>query len=84
MAFQLWLASKAQKELGRVDKSFQIRIFATLAAIKRNPFSGKKLNGEHADRWSYRVWPYRIIYALDKKDSVILVVRISDRKDVYK
>jgi mRNA interferase RelE/StbE len=55
-----------------------------LVSLKENPFSGKKLAGEFEDFYSVRVWPYRVIYTIVKKELVVLVVDIAHRKEAYR
>ena len=84
MAWEIKLEKKAQKELDRVPSQYRKRILAILPAIAEDPFTGKKLVGELAGLYSYRVWPYRIIYKIYKKLLVIIIIRIGHRQGVYK
>lgn len=44
---------------------------------------GKALKGEFGGYWRYRWGDYRVIYKIADKEILILVLRISHRKDVY-
>ncbi|MBU1177273.1 type II toxin-antitoxin system RelE/ParE family toxin, partial [Patescibacteria group bacterium] len=44
-----------------------------------DPYLGKRLKGELKSYYSYRVWSYRIIYEIKKKELVILIIRIDYR-----
>jgi len=55
-----------------------------LDEIALDPFVGKKLKGEYENQYSYRVWPYRIIYEIRKNELVVLVIRVGHRQGVYK
>jgi len=74
---------KARKDIDRVDKRQRQRILTALELIQAEPYSGKKLDG-HPSRYSLRVWPYRIVYELDKQQQVIVVIRIGHRQGIYK
>ncbi|PIT98276.1 MAG: type II toxin-antitoxin system RelE/ParE family toxin [Candidatus Andersenbacteria bacterium CG10_big_fil_rev_8_21_14_0_10_54_11] len=74
---------KAQKDLERVAKSYQGRLLAALELLREEPYAGKKMGG-HPARYALRVWPYRIIYEVDKRQRVIAVLRIGHRQGVYR
>lgn len=84
MQYRLVVSKSAQKELNKIDSRYHLRILATLEAIASDPFSGKRLEGEHKGEWSVRVWPYRVIYRIHKYELIVLVVTISHRQGVYK
>ena len=84
MQWEIKFEKKAQKELDKIPVQYRERILAILPAIAQNPFVGKKLDGELNGLYSYRVWPYRIIYKTYKQLLVIIVVRIGHRQGAYK
>jgi mRNA interferase RelE/StbE len=45
---------------------------------------GKPLVRQLAGYWSARRGAYRIVYAIDETNSLVLVVRIEHRADVYR
>jgi mRNA interferase RelE/StbE len=51
--------------------------------IVSDPFSGKKLSGKHKGEYSVRVWPYRIIYRIEKQELIIIVIDVGHRKEIY-
>lgn len=76
MEYLIIIPKKSKKELERIDSRFRIRILLAMKFISKNPFGGKKLQGEHDGEYSYRVHPYRIIYRIKKRQSSVLVDRI--------
>lgn len=74
----------AHKKLDTLPKKYQEKIKKVLESLQESPYAGKKLAGELEGLYSVRVWPYRIIYTIIKKELVILVVDVAHRKDVYK
>jgi len=83
MAYRLYLKPKAEKNLNKLPRKDIYRIQIALAVIASDPFSGKKLDGDHKGEWSFRVWPYRIIYKIYRHELVILVISIGYRQGVY-
>lgn len=84
MRYTVVISQKVQKDINRIEKKYYSRIITALAVIATNPFSGKKLEGDYRGNWSFRVWPYRIIYRVKIKEMVVLIVRIGHRQGVYR
>ncbi|MDP3998307.1 MAG: type II toxin-antitoxin system RelE/ParE family toxin [bacterium] len=84
MAWEIKFKKKAEKELDKLPIQYQKRILATLPIIAADPFIGKKLKGELAGLYAYRVWPHRIIYKIYKKFLVVVVIHIGHRQRAYK
>ena len=79
MAFTLEIKPKARKNLDKIMGSYHSRLIVALDEIVANPFSGKALSGDRKGQYSVRVWPYRIIYIIKKKELIILVVEVDHR-----
>ena len=79
MRFQVRFEKKAEKDLDSIPKIHKARVLAVLPAIAQNPYLGKKLDGELYGSYSYRVWPYRIIYKIFKEVLIIVIIKIKHR-----
>lgn len=84
MVFILVKAPRVTREFARLSLKDRARVEGVFGRLLEDPFSGKKLMGELEGYYSARVWPYRVIYQVLKKEQAILVRKIEDRKDVYK
>ena len=84
MKYDLKIKPNVQKELEKLPKADYYRILSALSILAGNPYIGKKMKGEFGGSYSYRVWPYRIIYDVYKKELLVLVVRVGHRQGVYK
>jgi mRNA interferase RelE/StbE len=89
LAWRIEFDDKARKELAALDKSVALRIIAFLrerVAALENPRSiGEALKGSKLGVfWKYRVGNYRIIASIEDGTMTILVVRIGNRKEVYR
>ncbi|MCX6713107.1 MAG: type II toxin-antitoxin system RelE/ParE family toxin [Candidatus Vogelbacteria bacterium] len=62
-----------------MPEAYKLRIREALREIVADPFSGKKLDGKHKGEYSARVWPYRIIYKIYKKELLILIIDVDHR-----
>ena len=89
MAWKIELDPLAEKELDKLDPQIARRILNFLhqrLAIQENPrMLGEALKGAHlGDYWKYRVGDYRIIAKINDNDIVILVLKLANRKEVYR
>jgi mRNA interferase RelE/StbE len=92
MSKPLWhirLSREAERNLDAFDPPIAKRILKYLderIAMLENPRAiGKALKGSKlGDFWRYDHGDYRIIVAIVDKEIVIHVIRIGDRKDVYR
>ena len=83
MDYQLVIPKKVEKELEKINKPHKLRILAVLNDLRKNPFIGKKLKGKYKGQYSYKVWPYRIIYEIYQKKLIILIIHIGHRQGTY-
>lgn len=82
--YQLSFHKRVKKHLAKIPKKWQDKIEAALQTIAENPFLGKKLKGEYASAYSYRAWPYRIIYEIYKNELIVYIIDVDHRGGVYK
>jgi len=85
MAYSILLAPPAERQLTSLTGSVQKRIVKRLKSLRENPRPQgvKKLAGEE-DLYRIREGNYRIIYTIQDKELIVLVVKIGNRKDVYR
>ncbi|MBI3525885.1 MAG: type II toxin-antitoxin system RelE/ParE family toxin [Betaproteobacteria bacterium] len=89
MAWRIEIDDAAQKDLAKLDKQIARRITAFLrerVALLSDPRSiGEALKGSLlGEFWKYRVGDYRIISSIENNNLKILVVRIGNRREVYR
>ena len=89
MAWQIKLDDAAKKDLAKLDKQLARRITAFLrerVSVLDDPRSiGEALKGSKlGEFWKYRVGDYRIISSIEDGALRILVVRIGNRREVYR
>ncbi len=78
---KIYYKSQAIKNLAKLNRKNQKRVLKKILLLKEYPMSGKKLKGSLTGLYSFRVWPYRIIYQLNKKE--ILVLTVAHRQNAY-
>ncbi len=89
MAWTIEFEDSAKKELAKLDKTVALRILKFLSrriAGLDDPRSvGEALRGSSlGEFWKYRVGDYRIICKIVDARITIIVIRIGNRRDVYR
>ena len=89
MAWQINFETAAEKDLAKLDHSTVRRIVTFLRdrlAVLDDPRSiGEALRGAKlSDFWKYRVGDYRVIASIKDREVTIIVVRVGNRKEVYR
>ncbi|MBN8713798.1 MAG: type II toxin-antitoxin system RelE/ParE family toxin [Xanthomonadales bacterium] len=88
MAWQIELTASAVRQLGKLDRQSAKRITAFLReriAPAIDPRQqGKALSGPLGDLWRYRVGDYRVLCDIQDDILRVLVVRIGNRREVYR
>jgi mRNA interferase RelE/StbE len=83
-SYSILIVKSAAKELERVPTKDRRRIAAKIAALATDPrpAGAEKLSGE--DKYRLRQGDYRILYELVDADLIVTVIRVGNRRDVYR
>ena len=89
LAWSIEIDRAAKKDLEKLDKQVAKRIIKFLrerVSFLEDPRSiGEALKGSKlGDFWKYRVGDYRIISLIENKTFKVLVIKIGNRRDVYR
>lgn len=89
MTWTIELDPSVEKELDKLDRQQTKRIlrflFDRVANLDDPRSIGEALKGSRfITLWKYRVGDYRIINSIEDSTSRILVVRIGNRKEIYR
>ncbi len=88
MSYEIIVHPKVAKSIKELPKSHRVKLSEFLDALKDNPvpfkkFDIKKLKG-YMDRYRVRLGGFRLTYQIDKKEKVILVLKLERRGGAYK
>jgi len=89
VVYRIELTPAAEKSLAKVAKNNRVllrKIDQVLLSLTDSPVpaNSKQLVGEDPPLYRIRVGDYRILYQIEDKVLVILVVHVGHRKDVYR
>lgn len=82
--YSLLITKSAAKELEAIPKKDRRRITERIRELAREPrpFGAEKLSGD--DKYRIRQGNFRVLYEILDRELVVTVVRIGNRRDVYR
>ncbi len=83
-SYNVLITRTAAKELERVPTKDRRRIVAKVLSLADNarPMGCEKLSGD--EKYRLRQGDYRILYEIQDTDLIVTVVRIGNRREVYR
>lgn len=83
-SYRLLIKTSAAKELEAIPKKDRRRLATRIEELCENPRPPgcEKLSGH--DLFRIRQGNYRVLYSVEDRDLVILVIRVGHRRDVYR
>jgi mRNA interferase RelE/StbE len=83
--YEVYLERTAERDLRRLSATMFSRVIPEIRALAENPrpHGCRKITGSKSD-WRIRIGDYRVIYEIDEKTSIVRVMRIRHRRDVYR
>ena len=76
-------AAKELESLGTKKDREKIVTRITALAVEPRPSGSEKLQGEE-NKYRVRQGNYRIVYSIDDAKRIVVIVKIGDRKEVYR
>ncbi len=83
-SYELEITASAERALAKLPKADSVRIaraIVELASVPR-PRGCRKLKGQE-DVYRIRVGMYRVIYSIDDRRIVVVVLKLGHRKHIY-
>ncbi|HEC56483.1 MAG TPA: type II toxin-antitoxin system RelE/ParE family toxin [Candidatus Syntrophoarchaeum butanivorans] len=91
MSFKVLVHPDAFKAIARLPESHQKKLTELVEVLKGNPvpykrFDIRKLKGDKRDKnlFRARIGDFRLVYEVDKKDRLILILKLDQRGRVYR
>ena len=81
---KLLIAKKAEKELDKLPDPVARNVTEKILLLPKNPFpvNSKKLSGQ--DNYRIRIVSFRVIYSINPRAKTITILRVADRKTIYR
>ena len=84
MRYAIRIKESAARELQRIPRPERERLIAAIDRLAENPFAGRALKGELRGLRRIRVGDYRLVYEVQERDLVVLVLRATHRREAYR
>ena len=82
--YNIKIKRSAEKEIKKLNKQALKRILQKLDELALNPRGYNSIKLSNESKYRIRVGKYRILYEIFDKTLIVVVVKVSHRKDVYK
>jgi mRNA interferase RelE/StbE len=84
-SYEVEISRTAERQLRQLPAQDQLRVARAMVALGRGPSPRgvRKLTG-YDDVYRLRVGRYRVLYSVEERRLVIIILKIGHRKDVYR
>jgi len=82
MSYEICYSPRAERDLKKLPKDTQIRIVTALDSLKNNPETHMRRLAD-LPLFSFRIWEFRVILTIDKEMSVLKILKIGKRTNIY-
>jgi len=82
--YRVIVKQSVAKDLRQIPKKDVKRILAAIQTLAKNPRppQSKKLSGQ--ERYRLRQGNYRILYSIEDENLIICVIKVGNRRDIYR
>ena len=83
--YRIEVSATAERQIRKLPRVDQIRVVRVIRALSTDPRPPgcRKLSG-HDDVFRVRSGRYRVLYSIEDRRLVIIILKVGDRKDVYR
>jgi mRNA interferase RelE/StbE len=85
VSYKIEFSRRAERDFKALPRNVQVRLAPRIDALARNPRPAgvEKLKSED-DLYRIRIGHYRVIYKIEDKALIVLMLRIGNRREVYR
>ena len=84
VTYSIRIKRSAAREIGRIPRDDRIRIVCAIDKLAEQPLTGSVLKGGLRGLRRVRIGRYRVLYEVLDGELVILVIRVSHRREAYR
>jgi len=84
-SYRIEVSATAEKQLRRLALEARVRVLRAVQRLAETPYPPgcRKLSG-YDDVFRIRVGVLRVLYSVDHKKIVVIILKVGQRKDVYR
>ncbi len=84
MIYRVSIVHSAQTEFTSLPLSIRARIEPRLLSLADEPRPHGSQKLRHTDRYRIRIGDYRVIYAINDAERLVVILSIGHRKEIYR
>ena len=83
--YRIEVSATAERQIRKLPRADQLRVVRVIRALSMDPYPPgcRKLSG-HDDVFRVRIGRYRVLYSIEHRRLIIIILKVADRKDVYR
>ena len=83
-SYRIVVKKSVSKDLKKIPKKDVLRILEAIKSLAQDPRppQSKKLSGQ--ERYRLRQGNYRILYSIEDEQLIVQVVKVGNRRDIYR
>jgi mRNA interferase RelE/StbE len=84
-SYRIEVSATAERQIRKLPRAERVRVIRAIQALSTDPrpLGCRKLSG-HDDVFRIRIGRYRVLYSIEDRRLLIIVLKVGDRKDVYR
>lgn len=82
VAIQVYFHTKLHQGVQQTARGLK-RILEVLEKLAEMPYAGTRLRGRLDGLWRWSVGKYRMVYAIEEKDKMVVFLDVGLRKTIY-
>jgi mRNA interferase RelE/StbE len=84
-SYSVEVSETAERQLRRLQKRDRASVLAAIADLARapRPPGCRKLTG-FDDVWRIRVGTHRVLYSIEDRRLIVIILKVGHRKDIYR
>jgi mRNA interferase RelE/StbE len=82
--YRIFLKRSAEEELACLPEKELRKVIARIQGLSENPRPERCLKLSAQERYRLRQGDYRIVYSIDDRDRIVMVVKIGHRSEIHK
>ncbi len=84
MSYRVSIVRSAQSEFASLPLSIRNRIEPRLLALAMEPRPHGSQKLRHTERYRIRIGDYRVIYAINDSERLLVILSIGHRREIYR
>jgi len=83
--YKIEISATAERQLKKIPREDQVRILRYISLLADDPRPGgcRKMSG-YDDIYRIRAGKYRVVYEIDGKRIVVIILKIGHRREIYR